>query len=62
MDEGRKKLHSALKEIIKKLVWGAYTEKQILDLVRRYYKSGIKERDKNTMFFKTLIEGHPIVE
>ena len=57
MDEGRKKLHSDLKEVVGELVLGAYTEKQILDLVRRYYKSGIKERDKNTMFFKTLIEG-----
>ena len=57
MEEGRKKLHSALKEIVKELVWGAYTEKQIPDLVKRYYKSGIKERDENTMFFKTLIEG-----
>jgi len=56
MDEGRKKLHSDLKEIIVAMVWEAYTEKQIFDLVRRYYESGVKERDENAMFFKNLVE------
>ena len=56
MDEERKRLHEDLKEIIIDLVWEAYTEKQILDLVRRYYKSGIKEWEENVIFVKNLIE------
>ena len=56
MDEERKRLHEDLKEIIIDLVWEAYTEKQILDLVRRYYKSGIKEWEENAVFFKGMIE------
>jgi hypothetical protein len=56
MDELQKNLHDDLKEIIIDLVWEAYTEKQILDLVKRYYKSGIKEWEENVASFKGLIE------
>lgn len=56
MDESQKNLQDDLKDIIIDLVWEAYTEKQILDLVKRYYKSGIKEWEKNVTFFKDLME------
>lgn len=56
MEESQKNLLNDLKDVIIDLVWEAYTEKQILDLVKKYYKSGTKEWEDNAMFFKTLVE------
>ena len=55
MNENQKRARRNLKNDIIDLVFAGYGEEQILDLVKRYYKSGVKVWKANTQWFKDLI-------